>query len=81
MRNTPRRRCRGAGPGEKLPISRDAHRSVIAAAVVNGVQPVWVHPEFDAERRLAHPPEPDDVRGALTYAAPWRHTRMPRERC
>jgi arginine/lysine/ornithine decarboxylase len=54
-----------AGPGEKLLVSRNAHKSVIAALIVNGVQPVWVHPKFDAERYLAHPPEPDDVRRAL----------------
>ncbi len=54
-----------AGPGEKLLISRNAHKSVIAALIVNGVEPVWVHPKFDAERHLAHPPEPDDVRQAL----------------
>ncbi|MEU6520585.1 aminotransferase class I/II-fold pyridoxal phosphate-dependent enzyme [Streptomyces sp. NPDC046978] len=54
-----------AGPGEKLLISRNAHKSVIAGVIVNGVHPVWVHPKFDAERHLAHPPEPDDVRRAL----------------
>jgi arginine decarboxylase len=54
-----------AGPGEKLLVSRNAHKSVVAALIVNGVQPVWVHPKFDAERYLAHPPEPDDVRRAL----------------
>ncbi|GGZ00095.1 aminotransferase class I/II-fold pyridoxal phosphate-dependent enzyme [Streptomyces poonensis] len=54
-----------AGPGEKLLVSRNAHKAVVSALVVNGVEPVWVHPEFDAERHLAHPPEPDDVRRAL----------------
>ncbi|MEU3375180.1 ornithine decarboxylase [Streptomyces sp. NPDC006660] len=54
-----------AGPGEKLLLSRNAHKSVIAAVIVNGVQPIWVHPTFDAERHLAHPPEPDDVRRCL----------------
>ncbi|MET8453919.1 hypothetical protein [Streptomyces sp. NPDC005209] len=38
---------------------------MIAAVVVNGVVPVWVHPKSDAERQLAHPPEPDDVRRRL----------------
>ncbi|MEU9292567.1 ornithine decarboxylase [Streptomyces sp. NPDC048266] len=54
-----------AGPGEKLLLSRNAHKSVISAVIVNGVEPVWVHPKFDAERHLAHPPEPDDVRRRL----------------
>ncbi|MFF5448025.1 aminotransferase class I/II-fold pyridoxal phosphate-dependent enzyme [Streptomyces sp. NPDC012888] len=54
-----------AGPGEKLLLSRNAHKSVISAVVINGVEPVWVHPKFDAERHLAHPPEPDDVRRGL----------------
>lgn len=38
---------------------------MIAAVVVNGVEPIWVHPKFDGERHLAHPPEPDDVRRRL----------------
>ncbi|OQR62022.1 ornithine decarboxylase [Streptomyces maremycinicus] len=54
-----------AGPGEKLLISRNAHKSVMAAVIVNGVEPVWVHPKFDTERYVAHPPEPDDVQRAL----------------
>src|SRR3954449_10358827 len=54
-----------AGPGEKVLISRNAHKSVIAGVIVSGVRPVWVHPKWDGERHLAHPPEPDDVRCAL----------------
>src|SRR5215203_4540496 len=54
-----------AGPGEKLLVSRNAHKSVVAALIISGVQPVWVHPHFDADLQLAHPPEPEDVRRAL----------------
>nr|WP_205708687.1 ornithine decarboxylase [Kineococcus siccus] len=54
-----------AGPGEELLISRNAHKSVIAGVIISGIRPVWVHPKFDGERHLAHPPEPDDVRAAL----------------
>ncbi|MFD8225930.1 aminotransferase class I/II-fold pyridoxal phosphate-dependent enzyme [Streptomyces massasporeus] len=54
-----------AGPGDKLLLSRNAHKSVVAAVIVNGVEPIWVHPKFDTERHLAHPPEPDDVRRRL----------------
>src|SRR3954470_2807954 len=54
-----------AGPGEKVLISRNAHKSVIAGVIVSGVRPVWVQPKWDGDRHLAHPPEPDDVRSAL----------------
>jgi arginine/lysine/ornithine decarboxylase len=54
-----------AGPGEKLLVSRNAHKSVVAGLIISGVQPVWVHPHFDEGLALAHPPEPDDVRRAL----------------
>src|SRR3954465_7261027 len=54
-----------AGPGEKLLISRNAHKSVVSGLIISGVQPVWVHPKWDPERNLAHPPEPDDFERAL----------------
>src|SRR4051795_9132888 len=54
-----------AGPGEKLLVSRNAHKSVTSGLIISGVQPVWVHPKFDPDRHLAHPPEPDDVARAL----------------
>ena len=54
-----------AGPGEKLLVSRNAHKSVIAGVIIAGIEPVWVHPHFDDDLHLAHPPEPEDVGSAL----------------
>ncbi|SDL00631.1 aminotransferase class I/II-fold pyridoxal phosphate-dependent enzyme [Streptomyces indicus] len=64
-----------AGPHEKLLVSRDAHKSVVAGLVLCGIEPVWIEPQWDTERRLAHPPSPaayekafdahPDARGAL----------------
>jgi arginine decarboxylase len=64
-----------AGPHEELLVGRDAHKSVISGLVVAGIRPVWVDPQWDAERHLAHPPSPaafeaafeahPDARGAL----------------
>src|SRR3954464_5736042 len=54
-----------AGPGEKLLISRNAHKSAMAGVIVSGIVPVWVHPHFDPDHAIAHPPEPEDVRAAL----------------
>ncbi|MEV8554698.1 aminotransferase class I/II-fold pyridoxal phosphate-dependent enzyme [Streptomyces glaucescens] len=45
-----------AGPHEKLLIGRDAHKSVVSGLILSGIEPVWVDPRWDAERRLAHPP-------------------------
>ncbi|GIG28538.1 aminotransferase class I/II-fold pyridoxal phosphate-dependent enzyme [Cellulomonas marina] len=54
-----------AGPGEKLLVSRNAHKSVVAGLIISGIDPVWVHPHVDDDLHLAHPPEPEDVRAAL----------------
>lgn len=55
-----------AGPGEKLLVSRNSHKSVVAGLVLNGIEPVWVHPHHDERWDLVHPPEPADVERALT---------------
>ncbi|GII96526.1 aminotransferase class I/II-fold pyridoxal phosphate-dependent enzyme [Sinosporangium siamense] len=67
-----------AGPREKLLVSRDAHKSVIAGLILSGVEPVWVDPQWDAELHLAHPPSPaafeamfaehPDAKGALVVS-------------
>ncbi|MCP2166482.1 aminotransferase class I/II-fold pyridoxal phosphate-dependent enzyme [Goodfellowiella coeruleoviolacea] len=57
-----------AGPGEKLLVSRNAHKSVVSALILSGVQPVWVHPRWDERHHLAHPPGPDQVRQAFADA-------------
>lgn len=30
-----------------LDVFRNAHKSVMSGVVVNGVEPIWVHPRFD----------------------------------
>jgi arginine/lysine/ornithine decarboxylase len=54
-----------AGPGEKLVVVRNAHKSVISGLIISGVSPVWVHPRWDDERHLSHPPGPEEVRAAF----------------
>jgi arginine decarboxylase len=54
-----------AGPGEKLLVSRNAHKSVVAGLIISGVQPVWVRPRWDGGRSWSHPPGPDAVRAAF----------------
>jgi arginine/lysine/ornithine decarboxylase len=54
-----------AGPHEKLLVARHAHKSVISGLILSGVSPVWVHPRWDTERHLSHPPGPEEVRAAF----------------
>ncbi|MGI5466543.1 aminotransferase class I/II-fold pyridoxal phosphate-dependent enzyme [Streptomyces sp. CA-132043] len=64
-----------AGPHEKLLVGRDAHKSVVSGLIVSGVSPIWIDPQWDADRHLAHPPSAaayeaafdthPDARGAL----------------
>ncbi|WP_030770828.1 aminotransferase class I/II-fold pyridoxal phosphate-dependent enzyme [Streptomyces sp. NRRL F-2664] len=64
-----------AAPHEELLVGRDAHKSVVSGLILCGIRPVWVDPQWDAERHLAHPPsaeafeaafaEHPDARGAL----------------
>ncbi|MFD8588000.1 aminotransferase class I/II-fold pyridoxal phosphate-dependent enzyme [Streptomyces sp. NPDC059637] len=57
-----------AGPHEKLLVSRNAHKSVVAGLVISGIEPVWVHPRWDAEHHIAHPPGPQEVAEAFERA-------------
>ncbi len=54
-----------AGRHGRILVGRDAHKSVVSGLVLAGLQPTWVHPRYDAEQHLAHPPSPQDVAKAL----------------
>ncbi|MCB5167374.1 ornithine decarboxylase [Streptomyces bambusae] len=54
-----------AGPHEKLLVGRDAHKSVVSGLILCGIRPVWVEPQWDAERHLAHPPSADAFEAAF----------------
>ncbi|MFI7327405.1 aminotransferase class I/II-fold pyridoxal phosphate-dependent enzyme [Streptomyces rubiginosohelvolus] len=55
-----------AAPHQKLLVGRDAHKSVIAGLILSGIEPVWLEPQWDAERHLAHPPAPETLERAFT---------------
>ncbi|EWC60810.1 Arginine decarboxylase [Actinokineospora spheciospongiae] len=57
-----------ARPGQKLLVSRNAHKSVVAGLIISGVEPVWVHPRWDAHWQWAYPPGPDEVAEGFSRA-------------
>jgi arginine/lysine/ornithine decarboxylase len=54
-----------AGRHGRILVGRDAHKSVVSGLVLSGLQPTWVHPSYDEELHLAHPPSPGAVEEAL----------------
>jgi arginine decarboxylase len=52
-------------PGEKILVQRNGHKSAVAGLVLSGAEPVWVNPDLDPERRLAHAVTPDALAAAL----------------
>ncbi|MGW0761582.1 aminotransferase class I/II-fold pyridoxal phosphate-dependent enzyme [Streptomyces sp. NPDC002814] len=54
-----------AGPHKKLVLGRDAHKSVAAGLILSGIEPVWVEPQWDGARHLAHPPSAEEFERAL----------------
>lgn len=55
------------GPGEKIIVPRNAHRSVIAGLVLSGAMPVFVAPGYSAELGLALGVKPETIAAALAH--------------
>src|SRR3954447_14646464 len=53
------------GPGRKILIDRNVHKSVVASLILTGAEPVWLRPRWDHEEQIAHPATADDVAEAL----------------
>jgi lysine decarboxylase len=50
-----------AGPGDKIIVPRNAHRSIIGGIILSGAIPVFMHPEVDLDLGLAMGVTPDTV--------------------
>jgi arginine decarboxylase len=53
------------GPGKKILVDRNVHKSVVASLILAGAEPVWLRPRWDHERQIAHPAPARDVEQAL----------------
>jgi arginine decarboxylase len=53
------------GPGRKILVDRNVHKSVVASLILAGAEPVWLRPRWDHERQIAHPAPARDVEDAL----------------
>src|SRR3954465_4036782 len=54
-----------AGPGQKVLVDRNVHKSVVASLILAGVEPVWLRPCWDHQREIAHPASTEAVAAEL----------------
>ena len=54
-----------AGPGEKIIIPRNAHRSIIGGIILSGAIPIYIQPEIDTELGIAMGISPEAVRSMV----------------
>jgi len=43
-----------ANPGDTVLVSRNSHKSMIAATIIGGVRPVWLTPDYDPDWNIEH---------------------------
>lgn len=55
-----------AGPGEKIIVPRNAHRSIIGGIILSGAIPIFMQPEIDHELGIAMGVTPETVKAAVT---------------
>jgi arginine decarboxylase len=53
------------GPGDKIIVPRNVHRSAIAGLILSGAHPVFIAPEYDPQWDLVHCITPASVAAAL----------------
>lgn len=55
-----------AGPGDKIIVPRNVHKSVMSAIVFSGATPIFIHPKIDPVLGISHGITSDSVEKALT---------------
>lgn len=50
------------GPGDKIIVPRNVHKSVMSAIVFSGAIPIFIHPEIDDELGISHGITPESAK-------------------
>ena len=53
------------GPGDKIIVPRNVHKSIMSAIVFAGAIPIFIHPEVDKDLGISHGISPESVEKAL----------------
>jgi arginine decarboxylase len=55
------------GPGDKILVPRNVHKSVMSAIIMSGAHPIFIHPEIDPNIGIAHGISAEMVRQMLEW--------------
>ncbi|OAH61194.1 arginine decarboxylase [Domibacillus aminovorans] len=53
------------GPGDKILVPRNVHKSIMSGIVFSGAAPIFIHPEVDLNLGISHGITPESVKRAL----------------
>lgn len=53
------------GPGDKILVPRNVHKSIMSGIVFSGASPIFIHPEIDPHLGISHGITPESVEKAL----------------
>jgi arginine decarboxylase len=53
------------GPGDKILVPRNVHKSIMSGIVFSGATPIFIHPEIDPNLGISHGITPESVEKAL----------------
>ncbi len=53
------------GPGDKIVVARNVHKSILSALILSGARPVYVRPPYDPDFEVAHGVAVDEVARTL----------------
>lgn len=53
------------GPGDKIVVARNVHKSILSALILSGSRPVYVRPPYDPEFEVAHGMAAEDLEDTL----------------
>ncbi|MGE1198280.1 aminotransferase class I/II-fold pyridoxal phosphate-dependent enzyme [Priestia megaterium] len=53
------------GPGDKIIVPRNVHKSIMSGIVLSGATPIFIHPQVDPDLGISHGVPPESIEEAL----------------
>jgi len=53
------------GPGDKIIVPRNVHKSIMSGIILSGATPIFIHPQIDPDLGISHGVMPESIEKAL----------------